>query len=671
MEIKFSEYLKNGFLRVASISPISVVASINENCNTITSYFESFKESSLQIAVFPELFITGGFLGDLFGQQGLDEKINAGIRSLLEKSKDLETVLVIGSPYFFKERWFNSALVIKSGTLLAVVTKHKLSHNREVPELNYFSTLSNNEFFHNREENESSSCIDSQTKVIIGNSVVFSLYDKTKFAITIGDEVCDLLPLSYDLTKAGAELILNLTTSPNYVGKDSTMFHLIKMHSFKTQSAYLSCSANNYSYSNGYIFSGSQKVFENGKELELFNTKDVYANVDTGDNYSICDIDTDLIKQIRRKTKYYSDSDRYENGFDSIVIKPNYTGFQKSIKMRRKFDKNPFLTDDVIEQRKICKEVIEIQIAALTSKLRNLYKDIRQGKVVIGISGGLDSTLALLIVKEVFDRQKINSKNIFTITMPGFGTSDNTYNNAKKMAYFLNTSLLEIPIEQAVAKHFEDITHDKSVHNIVFENAQARERTQILFDYANKVNALVVGTADLSESALGWCTFVGDHLGGYNINAGVPKTVIQEIVRTFVEEVDIKNTVVVNGGEKEGLAEVLIKVLNSDISPELLPSKANFSQKTESVVGPYELVDFFLYYFLTYGLKPEKIILLTKIAFDGKYTGEGINNWCDVFYRRFFVSQYKRSLSSDGVRIWEIGLDPLNWQMPCEVSYTT
>lgn len=664
MNITKEDFKNFNLLRVATVSPKIHLGNVRRNLDEIISYFPKFKEDNIDIAVFPELSLTGYTNGDLFFQNLLIEKAKHGILELVELSEELNTIIIVGYPFVLDSKLFNAAAVIFGGELCGIVLKTHLSNSREYYEERWFTS--------SREVDFNGYRLSDYGHHAIGNSMVFEVskffdnqYNSIKFGVEICEDLWAINPPSNDLALSGAEVIFNLSTSSELVGKSDFRRDLVRMQSAKTISAYVYCSSSSYESSTDMTFAGHNIIAENGKIIKESKRFDLNGS------YIYTDIDLDVIRHDRRKNHTFARSvapKTYMNHGSVFIEKDEEANenIENYVEIERIIARNPFVPQEINQKNQIIESIIDIQTNALISKLLKINKDIYSSKIVIGVSGGLDSTLALLVAKNAFDKLEIKSSNIYAITMPGFGTTDRTYNNALKLARYLSLTLLEIPIKDAVVQHFKDIEHDENDHNIVYENAQARERTQILMDYANKVGGIVIGTADLSEMAVGWCTFNADHISMYNINGGVPKTLVKEIVSYFAETVKLYNP-----ENKEGFSEILNDIVTTEVSPELLPSDGKkIIQKTEDIIGPYELIDFFMFYILRYGFKPSKVLLYAEIAFAGEYDNETLKKWLKVFIKRFFSSQFKRNMMPDTVKIGSIALSPRgDWRMPSEVDY--
>lgn len=684
--LKKSDFNNFNFLRVATISPKIHLGNITKNVDEISSYFHRFKTDNIDIAVFPELTLTGYTIGDLIFQRIVLENAKKGLIDLISRTIELDTIIIVGLPFEHKNKIYNAAATIYKGELIGITIKTHLSNSKEYYEERWFTSA--------RDLKKDDVILPKEFQNIgFGSNLIFEFERQVELdnienikKITFGVEICEDLwavnPPSNDMALSGAEVVFNLSTSSEVIGKADFRRDLVRMQSAKTFCAYVYCSSNSFESSTDLTFAGHNIIAENGRIIKE------NKRFDLDGSYMFADIDLDIIRHDRSKNHTFA---RSKPNIESEVV--NYllqsykedrdeieSSLNKIIGLERDIAKSPFVPISAIQGKRVVEDIIEIQTNALISKLKKINKDIHTSKIVIGVSGGLDSTLALLIAKMSFNKLGINSNNIYAITMPGFGTTSRTYNNALKLARYLSLTLLEIPIKDAVAVHFRDIEHDENDHNIVYENAQARERTQILMDYANKIGGIVLGTGDLSELALGWCTFNADHISMYNINGGVPKTLVKEIVSYFgkIENLNENNfnesnfnEIGLKVKEIEKFAEIIKDIVDTEVSPELLPNDSDkISQKTEDIIGPYELIDFYMFYMLRYGFAPSKILLYAEIAFDGIYSKIELKKWLKVFITRFFANQYKRNLMPDTVKIGSIALSPRgDWRMPSELDF--
>lgn len=630
------------FIKVAAACPMTRVADIDYNLENILICLDEAYKNGAKSIVFPELAITSYTCSDLFMQYSLLEKANLAIEKLIKKSAGLDMLIAIGAPLSFKNVLFNCAYIIFDGKLLGIVPKSYIPNYSEFYEKRWFS--------------EGLGIIDEkvdfafQKDVPFGTNLIF-----TSGRYSFGFEICEdlwvTIPPSSYLSLLGANIIGNLSASNELVSKKDYREALISNQSARCMSAYIYSSAGVHESTTDLLFSGHMLIAENGtmlKENERFqrNNEVIYSCID------VFRLNSERLKNIS-----FRDASRIVP-FEAEVINFNYMNTTIN-NFDRFIDKHPFVPSNAKLREERCKEIFNIQAAALAKRME--HTNLK--KAVIGISGGLDSTLALLVVVKTFELLGLDNKNIVTITMPGFGTTDRTYNNALTLCKELGCDLREINIVKAALQHFEDIGHDKDIHDVTYENVQARERTQILMDLANKEGGLLIGTGDLSELALGWCTYNGDHMSMYSVNPSIPKTLVRYLVRYVAE--------------KESSTEVsdtLLDILDTPVSPELLPKsdKGEITQKTEDIVGPYELHDFFLYHFIKHGSSQERIKLLAEKAFKDDYSKEEIAKWLDKFIYRFFTQQFKRSALPDGPKVGSISLSPRgDWRMPSDASFNS
>lgn len=619
--------MKDGFLRVACATPKIKVADCENNADNIIKLINEANDNDVSLIVFPELCITSYTCNDLFYQDELlDSAVNAMVK-ITENTKNMDIISVVGLPIKNGGELFNCAAVIYHGEVLALIPKTHLPNYAEYQERRYFS-----------ESCDFDTIYINGEKVPIGNKIIFLCrnIESFKFGVEICEDLWVRNPPSNYLCDCGANIIANLSASNEIVGKSEYRKELVKNQSARLISAYLYADAGFGESTTDLVFSGQNIIAENGivlNESPLFSNGIIYTEVD--------------LQRI--------EAERRRNTTCKTSCKANEIFFEfkeKNIKLTRMFAKNPFVPSDKSTLKSRCSEIISIQSMGLATRLSH----INAKKAVLGLSGGLDSTLALIVMVRAFDKLKLERSGIIAVTMPCFGTTSRTYNNVKKLAEAYSVTLKEIPISDSVLQHFKDISHDKDSHDVTYENAQARERTQVLMDIANQKGAIVVGTGDLSELALGWATYNGDHMSMYSVNTSIPKTLVRSLVKY---EADISD-----GQNKK----VLEDVLDTPVSPELLPPKeGKISQKTEEIVGPYELNDFFLYYFIRFAFKPEKILRIAEIAFDGIYTRDIIKKWLEVFIKRFFAQQFKRSCMPDGPKVGSVSLSPRgDFRMPSD-----
>lgn len=624
-----------GYVKVGASTLELKISDTIYNVQMIKKQIDEAVNKNIQIISFPELSITGYTCGDLFNQDILIDKAYEGLKDLVDYSKDKMIVIIVGSPIKCENKLYNCAVVINNGKILGIVPKTYIPNYNEFYEMRWFKSSNDLKIKEINLFNEF---------VPIGVDLIFTskLDDELKFGVEICEDVWSLYPKSNDYASSGASIIFNLSASNETIGKYDFRKELIKMQSIKTISGYVYSSSGINESSTDLLFSGSSLIYENGKLLSENNRFDFNSNL----IYSDIDIKR-LVNDRRKNTSFISNTDKEYRNIYFTTSKNNL--------ISRKYSKYPFVPSNEDKREERCKEIINIQSSALAKRLK--HTNIK--KCVIGVSGGLDSTLAFLVIKKAFEKLKIDNKNIIAVTMPGFGTTNRTYENALDLIKINNATLKEIDIKKACLVHYSDIDQDINNHDITYENAQARERTKILMDIANKENALVIGTGDLSELALGWCTYNGDHMSMYSVNSSIPKTLVKYLVK-YIADTDKKNK------------KVLYDILSTPISPELLPAdeKGNIKQITEDKIGPYILHDFYLYHFFRYGASPKKIYMLAVNTFENEYSKEEILKWLKVFIKRFFTQQFKRSCMPDGVKVGSISLSPRgDLRMPSDASY--
>lgn len=581
---------------------------------------------------FPELCITGYTCSDLFLQQTLLKTAESSVYRIIEETKNLDIISVVGVPVAFREALYNCAAVIFKGKLLALVPKANIPNYSEFYEARHYTSGKNTDF-----EIEYAGW-----KTVLTDKVLFQNKNMPDF--TIGVEVCEDLWVaespSIALAKSGATVICNPSTSDDTIGKAEYRRSLVRMQSGKLCCAYIYTDSGFGESTTDTVYSAQNIICENASllsESERFTTGITYADIDV----------QKLMGERRRMSTFCYDNENIRRIYFDMPL--------TDTKLSRKFEQTPFVPSAKDDLSRRCKEIITMQATGLATRLA--HTGIKN--VVLGLSGGLDSTLALIVCVHAFDMLGIDRKNIHTVTMPCFGTTKRTKSNAEKLAEAYNVSFEEINITAAVRQHFIDIKHDESVTDITYENSQARERTKILMNLSNKYGGLVIGTGDLSELALGWATYNGDHMSMYAVNVSIPKTLVRYLTAYEAE---------ISDGE---LKTVLLDVLDTPVSPELLPPDKNgeIAQKTEDVVGPYELHDFFLYYFVRFGFIPSKIYYLAKHSFAGKYNNDTIKKWLVTFLKRFFSQQFKRSCLPDGPKVGSVTLSPRSdWRMPSDAS---
>ena len=625
--------MKYGLLRSGAATPRLRVGSVEKNCESILAQIDEAADKGVELLVFPELSLTGYTCGDLFLQQTIREKVCEALFDLVERSKCFPLIYAVGLPLPHKNKMYNCAAVISGGELLGIVPKKHLPDYAEFHETRYFATGP-----------ESGEITLRGKSYPFGTNLLFCCADRPDFclAVEIGDDLWAPAPPSVNHALAGATVIANLSACGESVGKADYRRLLVKVQSGRLVAGYVYADAGFGESTTDLVFGGHNLIGENGRllaESELFTSGLLFQ-----------DIDTELLTQERIRQSTFPNAVPDQLSYTSVSFRMP----EMNAKTIRPIPAAPFIPMEKEERKKRCEEIFALQATGLATRLK--HANIHS--VVIGISGGLDSTLALLVSVRAFSMLQRPLTDIHAVTMPGFGTTDRTYDNACALARSLGLNLMEIPIRTAVTQHFVDIGHDMNERDLTYENAQARERTQILMDFSNQVAGLTVGTGDLSELALGWTTFNGDHMSMYGVNASVPKTLVRYLVRYAAET------------GSDTTRGILLDILDTPVSPELLPPEnGKISQKTENLVGPYELHDFFLYYFLRYGFSPEKIRYLAEHAFDGSYSKEEIVKWLQFFIRRFFSQQFKRSCLPDGPKIGSVSLSPRgDWHMPSDAD---
>jgi NAD+ synthase (glutamine-hydrolysing) len=625
--------MKYGFIKVAAAVPAVKVADVEYNLQQIESLIAQAEGKGVEILVFPELCITGYTCQDLFKEQLLLDRAESAVIALLDFTRKLDVISIVGLPIVVNGLLYNCAAIIQSGQLLGLIPKTYLPNYAEFYEKRWFASA--------QDLNPSEFYFAGGPVTISADPKVFVTSDGVKFGVEICEDVWAPIPPSNNLALAGADIVFNLSASDELIGKHTYLKSLLAQQSARTISGYVYASCGFGESSQDVVYGGNAMIFENGHLLVEGERFSIQPQIQS------CQIDVEKLRVERRQNTTFINAQRHAHAVQ-VLCKPIAP---HDFELEREINPHPFIPKDE-NMSDACEEILNIQVAGLAKRLYH----INAKKAVIGISGGLDSTLALLVTVKAFDKMAIDRKGIIGITMPGFGTTDRTYNNALKLMQTLGVTIREISIAKAVTQHFEDIGHNPKVHDITYENSQARERTQILMDVANKENAIVVGTGDLSELALGWATYNGDHMSMYGVNAGIPKTLIRYLV-TYVSG--------------EMATETLLDIVDTPISPELIPADehGNIKQKTEDLVGPYELHDFFIYYFLRYGFRPKKIFIMAQKAFANTYDDETIKKWLTTFCRRFFNQQFKRSCLPDGPKVGSVSLSPRgDWRMPSDAS---
>lgn len=633
-----------GLVRVGAAVPSLALGNVKENMKRHLAMMREAKEKHVSIVTFPELSLTGYTCGDLFFQRRLLDDVTDALLTLKDEMPE-EIIAVVGAPLEIEGALYNCAVVLHKGEIISAVPKTFLPNNGEFYEKRWFQS---------GDACKDASVAIPKLKTDVCRHAIFETEDGVRFGIELCEDLWAPLPPSTMLSVSGAEIILNLSASNELLSKREYRQQLISQQSARCQCGYVYVSAGMGESSSDLVFSGHSVIASCGT---VIRESEGYL----ADNYLMtADIDIDRIRADRMKQSSFADCAAQvramwkqepnilrtmENALLPDDVTPDY-----------RVSKHPFIPSDKASRQLRCAQILAMQATALARRL-----SVTGGKVVVGISGGLDSTLALLAACKAVDMLHLPRTNILGITMPCFGTTDRTYHNALDLMTSLGVSQREIPIHNAVRQHFADIGHDESDHSVTYENCQARERTQVLMDVANKIGAIVLGTGDLSEIALGWCTYNADHMSMYGVNSGVPKTLVRWVIQTAAENEAFSSS-----------RECLQSILDTPISPELLPpdEKGNILQQTEDVVGPYALHDFFLYYAIRFGYPPKKVFDLCCIAFQDDFSCETILKWLKNFYRRFWTQQFKRNCMPDGVKIGSIALSPRgDWRMPSDAQY--
>ncbi|MBD5544513.1 MAG: NAD(+) synthase [Lachnospiraceae bacterium] len=630
--------MQHGFIKVAAVSPKMKVADTDYNKKQICECLEEAERNGAKIIVFPELSITGYTCGDLFLQETLLKGARQALEEIVEFTDGMDALVFVGMPLEVGNKLYNVAAVINCGELLAFIPKTHIPSYGEFYEARHFAR-----------GNASAVPVSfAGEEIPFGTHILFET-DALE-GMVVAAEICEDIwvanPPSTSHALAGANVIVNLSASNENVGKDEYRQMLVKSASARLVSAYIFTSAGEGESTQDVVFGAHNMIAENGTMLAEANP--FQAHILYGD------IDIHRLKMERRRITTYENPWEMTNETAGYLTIP-FALVREETKLTRSFLQTPFVPVDKEKKEKRCEQILSIQSFGLVKR----YQHTKCQYAVIGISGGLDSTLALLVTARAFDLLGLDRKRIYSVTMPCFGTTDRTYDNACRLAEALGTTLQEVDIKEAVTVHFKDIEQDMEKHDVTYENGQARERTQVLMDIANKIGGLVIGTGDMSELALGWATYNGDHMSMYGVNAGVPKTLVRHLVGYYGETCN-----------DQKLREILMDVLDTPVSPELLPPKeGRISQKTEDLVGPYELHDFFLYYMLRCGYSPSKVYRIALTAFENLYTKEIILKWLNIFYQRFFTQQFKRSCLPDGPKIGSVAVSPRgDLRMPSDAS---
>ena len=632
--------MKFGFVKVAAAIPAVKVADCRFNAQQTEAQIVVADGRGAQVVIFPELNLTGYSCGDLFGQQILLEQAELALMQVMNDTRQLDIISIVGMPVMANSTLLNCAVVFQKGKILGVVPKTYLPNYKEFYERRWFASAEAHP--------------DTLTVRLCGQTVSVSanlLFDTPDmcFGIEICEDVWAPIPPSSELALKGAEVIFNMSADTENISKHQYLRSLLAQQSARCLAGYVFASSGFGESTTDVVFAGNAMIYENGTllaEADRFSFDEQLV---------MSEIDIEHLRAERLgNTTFAASVQKYGQSPALHVTTEQVQG--RGLALTRSVEAHPFIPSGGQRLDERCEEIFSIQVAGLAKRL--VHTGCRT--VVVGISGGLDSTLALLVCVKAFDKLGLPRKGVVGITMPGFGTTDRTYGNALSLMGSLQVTCREISIKEACIQHFQDIGQDMSLHDVTYENGQARERTQILMDYANKVGGLVIGTGDLSELALGWATYNGDHMSMYGVNVSIPKTLVRYLVNWVAQTgVDMlsRNT--------------LLDIIDTPISPELIPAdeSGNIRQKTEDLVGPYELHDFFLYHFLRFGSRPAKIFYLAEIAFKGVYDSTTIKKWLTIFFRRFFSQQFKRSCLPDGPKVGSVSLSPRgDWRMPSDAS---
>ena len=630
-----------GFYRVATCSPVVKVADAEFNTARILELAEKAAAHSASVVLFPELAVTAYSCGDLFHNETLLNAAEHAVSRIAEKSASLPSVFIVGAPVRRQNRLFNAAVVIQHGRLCGIVPKTNLPNYREFYEKRYFSS--------GYGIRNATADFAGQTEIPFGTDLIFRSESELVFGIEICEDMWSTVPPSSYLALNGATLILNPSASNELVGKADYRRELVRGQSARCVAAYAYVSAGVSESTMDTVCGGDSIAAENGTVLldsERFSREDALY---------ITDFDLARIQGARLSDSPFANSAEMNPHTDYRILKLEPAPVPELKEIERKVPRLPFVPSSDAARDERCQEIFAIQSAGLAKRIEHTHAE----KAVIGISGGLDSTLALLVCVNTMKLIGRTPEDVLAITMPGFGTTGRTYNNAVNLCRLLGVELREIGIKDACMEHFRSIGHDPEDHSVVYENAQARERTQILMDVANQAGGFVVGTGDLSEIAMGWCTYNADHMSMYAVNCSVPKTLIRYLIAY------------VGDHSEQAVRDILRDIIDTPVSPELLPAAddGTIRQKTEDIIGPYEIHDFFLYHFMKYGASPEKILFLAKRAFGKEYPEEKLKTFLKTFIRRFFSQQFKRSCSTDGPKVGTISLSPRgDWRMPSDAS---
>lgn len=626
--------MKDGFIKVGAVTPLIEVANCKFNQQQIIESMTEAAKAGVKILVFPELCLTGYTCGELFLQETLLTEAMNSLKDVAKGTSQLDIVVVVGLPMTYKNKLYNVAAVIHKGKVIGFVPKKHLPNYSEFYEMRHFNP---------GYETPVMVTFDGY-QVPFGMNILFkcTTMKSLVFAVEICEDLWVANPPSIRHTAYGATLMLNLSASDETTGKDIYRRQLVTGQSGRLICGYIYADAGEGESSTDLVFAGHNIIAENGTMVS--ESKRFENSMITGE------IDLDRICAERRRMTTYEG--QWEK--DTYVTVPFSLSLTETT-LTKHISQTPFVPSSIEDRNRRCEEILNIQAMGLKKRLCHTHCQ----SAVIGISGGLDSTLALLVTVRAFEKANMDLSQIKAVTMPCFGTTDRTYHNACTLVEKLGATLIEVDIKPAVLQHFKDIGQSEDIHDVTYENSQARERTQVLMDIANKEGGMVIGTGDLSELALGWATYNGDHMSMYGVNSSIPKTLVRHLVSYYADT-----------SSDKALAVVLKDILDTPVSPELIPPKdGTISQKTEDLVGPYELHDFFLYYMMRFGFAPEKIFRLAVYAFDGVYKPQVIHKWLTTFYRRFFAQQFKRSCLPDGPKVGTVALSPRgDWRMPSDAS---
>ena len=625
--------MRHGFVKVAAATPDIRVADVEYNTENICRAIGEACERKAKIIVFPELCITGYTCGDLFTQDALLEAARRALQHIAKYTEDKDILAFVGMPLAVRGKLYNTAAALNRGKILGFTTKTFLPNYAEFYEMRQFTPG----------PDQAGYILFEGEQVLFGPQILFEASGMEDLIVSaeICEDVWSPVPPSIQAAIEGATVIVNCSASDETIGKDTYRRELIAGQSARLIAGYVYANAGEGESTTDVVFGGHNIIAENGavlKEAARYKNEIIYSEFDL----------KRIVSERRKNTTFQADPD------GTLMRVPFTVEMEKEdVELTRVFPKTPFVPSDESARAERCEEILTIQAMGLKKRLAHTNSKT----AVVGISGGLDSTLALLVTARAFDMLGRDKKDIIAVTMPCFGTTDRTYQNACEMSKKTGATLREVPIAEAVNVHFRDIGQDPEEHDVTYENSQARERTQVLMDIANRTGGMVIGTGDMSELALGWATYNGDHMSMYGVNASVPKTLVRHLVKYAADET-----------KDQELKSVLYDVLDTPVSPELLPPKdGDIAQKTEDLVGPYELHDFFLYYMLRFGYEPAKIFRLAKRAFEGDYDGEVILKWLKTFCRRFFSQQFKRSCLPDGPKVGTVALSPRgDWRMPSD-----